>query len=325
LPEPALKQFREIAFRRYPSAFVSYLSGAHLFSNEGMVLSRDNYVLSEYYHEFNTRELRRAIYSRPFWLMTSNVRRIKESIGLLAAPQGWNYYHWILDVVPRVHLLERWRKVIEQYAVPAELSAVQIESLRLVGISETQLLRLKPAQRLRCQHLYAPSLPGSEGCSPPWVLQFLQERFLPLAAATRGAGSLIYIVRGPSAQRQIMNELALVACLERRGFKAVSLEEQSVLQQAAIFRDARMIVAAHGAGLANLVFSRKTAVLELFSADYLRPDCYFTISCQAGHHYDCWVDASTVSPSKPWGAINADIGAIERKIDSLQDAIDKTT
>jgi hypothetical protein len=78
-----------------------------------------------------------------------------------------------------------------------------------------------------------------------------------------------------------------------------------------------LIVAAHGAGLANLAFANHTGVLELFSADYPRADCYFTLCCQAGHPYDCWLDPAKAGSARPWGGIVVDLDAVENKVDRL--------
>lgn len=322
LSDEVRKVFDQVATRRYPEASVSFFSGAHLFANEGMVLTRDNRVLAEYYHQFGTQPLAKMIRSRPFGFTSAQVQRIDDAIGLLAAPQGWNYYHWLFDVLPRLHLLERWQGVIARFAVPENLSTVQLDSLQQIGLDRSRLLFLAEHRRLRCQHLYVPSLPGSEGCSPPWVLPFLREKFLPKAAAVAGQGPLLYIARGPAAARPVLNETELITRLEHRGFRAVTPEKLGFLEQVALFRDARLIVAAHGAGLANLAFAGPVGVLELFSADYPRADCYFTLCRQAGHGYDCWLDTRTAGPNKPWGGIIVDLDVIERKIDGLQRARD---
>ena len=318
LPESARPQFYQVASMRYPASAVFHFSGASLVADEGLIVTPDNRVLAEFYHQFGRRSLRAAIRSRPFGLASIHPQRTGQPIGLLAAPQGKNYYHWLLDVLPRVHLLKRWDGVIEKYAVPEGLSDVQIESLQLLGIGESKLLRLQPTTRLRCQQLYAPSLPGSEGCYPPWARAFLQETFLPLAVQTAGQGSRIYVRRGLKAQRPVQNEAELIAELEQRGFHTVSLETLSFLQQVAVFRDARLVVAAHGAGLANLVFSHQAALLELFSPEYLRPDCFFTLARQAGHRYDCWLDQSPAGAGRPWGAITVALDAIATKIAQLE-------
>jgi capsular polysaccharide biosynthesis protein len=246
-------------------------------------------------------------------------QRVDPATALLAAPQGWNHYHWVFDVLPRVHLLARWRPVIEQYLVPANLSAVQLESLRHLGINEEQLVRLEPQTRLRCQRLYVPSLPGSEGCSPPWAVGFLREAFTGAAAHTPGHGPRLYVRRGGGAQRPVLNEPELIARLQRRGFQAIDPTEMGFLEQVAAFRDATLVVGAHGAGLANLVFSRSGSVLELLPAEYARTDCYFTLSCQRGLNYDAWI-APRTGAAAPWGAINADLDEIDRRITRLEQA-----
>ena len=319
LPPAARPQFFEVAARRFPPAAVFYLSGAGVVGCEGRVLTPDNRLLAEFYHRFGTGTLRATVRGRPFALSHRQTRRIADPVALLAAPEGANYYHWLFDVLPRLHLLERWQSAIALYAVKNPLSGAQLESLRLLGIGESRLLGLQPGQRLRCQHLYVPSLPGSEGCYPPWSLRFLRDTFLPCAAAVPGHGPRIYIRRGVNAARPILNEAGLIARLERRGFKIVSPENHGFLEQVAIFRDARCVVAAHGAGLANLVFATpRTAVLELFSPDYLRPDCYFTLSRRHELAYDFWLDDVPAGQRQPWGAIVADLAAIEQKIDRLE-------
>ena len=319
LPPTARPQFFEVAARRFPPAAVFYFSGASLIGATGRVLTPDHRVLAEFNHCFGTEPFPTSARGRPFALTRLHTRRIADPIALLGAPEGANYYHWLFDVLPRLHLLERWQSAISLYAVNGPLSGVQLESLRLLGIDESSLLRLPPDQRLRCQHLYVPSLPGSEGCYPPWSLRFLRETFLPRAADVSGQGPRVYIRRGANAARPILNETELIARLERRGFKVVSPENNSFLEQVAIFRDARCLVAAHGAALANLVFATpRTAVLELFSPDYLRPDCYFTLSRRQDLAYDFWLDDVPPGQRQPWGAIVADVAAIEQKIDRLE-------
>lgn len=318
LPAAARQNFFDAAARKYPAAAVFHLHGASLVGDAGLVVTADNRVLLEFFHRFDHEPARASARGRAFEHSSTDVQRVSDPIGLLAAPEGWNYYHWLFDVLPRVHLLERWRRVIARYAVFSRLSAVQQETLALLGIPADQLLPLVPKRRIKCHHLYLPSLPGSVGSYPPWSLAFLRQTFLPLAAAIPGRGPRIYIKRGPSAQRPVLNEADLVATLARRGFVEVSLETLGFLQQVAIFRDAREIVAPHGAGLANLVFtSPGAALLELYSPVSLRPDCYFALAQLAGIKYDCWLDEEPPSPGIQWGAMRADLEVVARKADFL--------
>ena len=86
------------------------------------------------------------------------------------------------------------------------------------------------------------------------------------------ADKLIYISRNRSARRRIINEEALLPLLNAYGFETCYLEEMSLREQAECFANARMVVAPHGAGLVNLVWSRAgTVVLELYPEFYHDP------------------------------------------------------
>jgi capsular polysaccharide biosynthesis protein len=82
----------------------------------------------------------------------------------------------------------------------------------------------------------------------------------------------LFISRAMSPNgRQIVNEQALVDdVLRPRGFDVVYLERLSLREQAEMLSASRVIVAAHGAGLTNLMFcSPKACVLELFSPRWI--------------------------------------------------------
>ena len=87
------------------------------------------------------------------------------------------------------------------------------------------------------------------------------------------------------------------ALLSKYGFETVFLEEMSVLEQVALFANAKFIVAPHGSGLSNLVFcSPETTIVELFSPHYLRTD-YWILSQQLKlNHYYCVGDSFDCLP-----------------------------
>lgn len=319
LPAEALSQFREISVRRHPPAALFHLKGAVLCGDQGLVCTPDNRALGEFCHAFGTAPLKRSI-RKAGRFVSLRPERCDVQVALLAAPQGTNHYHWLNDVLPRVRLLESVRSVTELYAVPEGINALQLETLSLLGIPREKLLFLGRGRRLRCQHLHLPSLPGSEGCSPPWAREFVRAALSPAAAKVAGRGTHVFIRRGPAAQRPVLNEDALATRLRARGFAPVSLEQLSLTEQIACFRDARVVVGAHGAGLANLLFSEHVALLELFSAQYLRPDCYFTLCRQAGFPYECLISPRVEgqAPASAWGAMNVDLDAMERRLDRLE-------
>ena len=73
--------------------------------------------------------------------------------------------------------------------------------------------------------------------------------------------------------------------LARLGFELVTFESMSVFEQAALMAEAEIVLAPHGAGLANLVFcSPGSKVIELFSPSYVNV-CYWILSNQCNLKY----------------------------------------
>ncbi|MDO9639238.1 MAG: glycosyltransferase family 61 protein [Pseudotabrizicola sp.] len=76
----------------------------------------------------------------------------------------------------------------------------------------------------------------------------------------------VYITRasGHARDRQMQGETALVELLEAFGFKALAFEDLTPLDQIALMAGAEVMVSAHGAGFANMLFaSPQCTVIEI--------------------------------------------------------------
>src|SRR5690606_39867557 len=77
-------------------------------------------------------------------------------------------------------------------------------------------------------------------------------------------------------RRRLVNEEALITALAAHDIVAVTLEEMTFVEQVRLFAEAELIVALHGAGLANLVFSDAVHVVEIGSRAWPNP-CFKNI------------------------------------------------
>ena len=69
-------------------------------------------------------------------------------------------------------------------------------------------------------------------------------------------------------------------------------ESLSFKQQVTAIHDSSAIIARHGAGLTNIIFSNyNTAVLELFPYNYYVPGFYGALALQSGLVYAAWYDS----------------------------------
>jgi capsular polysaccharide biosynthesis protein len=133
----------------------------------------------------------------------------------------------------------------------------------------------------------------------------------------------IYVTRGPSANnRSIVNEAHLLELLDARGFEPVDPGALSVAEQIRAFATAEVIVAPHGAALANIIFASAGATLvELFPSGSLLPDYWRLASSVPGLGYR-YVSAFG-GPRRPTRAstivrdIEVDVAAVAATLDEL--------
>jgi hypothetical protein len=202
---------------------------------------------------------------------------VPERIGVLAARGDVSYYHYLVDVLPRLALLEELDDPPEKLYVPASLPHQQ-QLLELLGIPPERIIDADKVRHLQAETLVAPGLPDSDLKTPPWMVAFLRGRLLP-PGARRVAGRRLYVTRGRRrGSRVVTNEDELVGVLEPLGFHVVDPGRLPVVEQIRTFAEADWVVAPHGAALTNLAFaSRGASVVELFAPDYVQ-GCYWKIS-----------------------------------------------
>ena len=184
---------------------------------------------------------------------------------------GSNYYHWMVDVLPRLHLAEKAGVPptnINFYVAPDTSLRYQIETLDLMKIAPDARISARAAPHIAADTLIVTTHPCPDLYDvPAWVVSWLREAFLR-NDSERELGRLVYVDRSDVGRRRLLNEdecYSLV--LQPLGFERYRLSEMSFTDQVRLFSGADVIVGCHGAGLVNLAFCRRgTKVLELFGA-----------------------------------------------------------
>ena len=109
---------------------------------------------------------------------------------------------------------------------------------------------------------------------------------------TTDEGRKIALLRPAGSSRQLLHRQQILELLLSHGFQEYEPSQDTIEDQAKVFGSAKVIVAAHGAALTNLIFARPgTTVVELFSARYVNP-CYMHICAQLGLKHIPVVDES---------------------------------
>ena len=202
---------------------------------------------------------------------------------ILAATGGESYYHWMMDVLPRIELAKKSGFKLESFdhfVVNGITKPFQKETLQALGIPMEKCRVFGESKKgYLCEEAVLPSMPGPMGLPPPEIVEFLRNSFSD--GPEKGA-ELVFVGRGKGDRRPLVEAEKIWAGLQKLGFAQIEPEKMSVAEQASAFRSARVIVGAHGAALANLAFCRSgTQVIELFSPLYVNP-CYRNLALAAG-------------------------------------------
>lgn len=206
-------------------------------------------------------------------------QEIDGTVAVISGLSNGVYFHWMLDVLPRLALLQQSGidlQTIDYFLVDASLPFQQ-ETLETLGIPSHKTLAPARHPHIQARSLLLPSFPASISWMPPWSLDFLRQTFLPAAPAPSRRRRL-YISRAKASVRRLVNEAALLPILTAFGFETLYLETLTVAEQAQAFAEAEAVVGVHGSGLTNLVFCPPgIPVIELFSPQYVYP-CFWLVA-----------------------------------------------
>jgi hypothetical protein len=268
-----------------PATFVASILGGRIYGKHGTVITPDDCLLADVSIEFGVPP--ELVENHPILreIKLPKLQHHQKNAAVLSAAGGENYFHWMFDVLPRIHLLEKsnFKFDIDCYLVNGIHHDFQRQTLALINIPTEKIICTDENFHCQYEQLIVPSLPGITGSTTILQCNFLREAFL--APSPHPPSKRLYISRRDATTRRIQNEDALVELLNKLDFQIVSMDSRSVVEQASLFHEAQIIVAPHGAALTNLVFCHPTCkVLEIFAPGYLNP-CYRAICNLIGVDY----------------------------------------
>lgn len=282
-----------------------FIKNSKMSSTEAVVLSLEGGVSTSYGANLTKYGVLIEELSKQLYLKERNIKnhrifdsrvlrfeKYNSSIATLSTDGQRGYYHWMFNVLPKIHLLEKSGLKFDKIYVDVS-QKFQEESIRMLGYNREQIIEVDEHKAVSGTQLIVPSLPDyiQVANTPTWTCNFLRQKFLnhnlQESDSTESRNKRIYISRATATSRKIINELEVVQLLQSYGFSVVELEKMSFSAQVNLFKNAEAVVAPHGAGLSNLVFcTEKTKVIEIFSPRYI-VFCYWFISRNIGLDYYC--------------------------------------
>jgi hypothetical protein len=196
-----------------------------------------------------------------------------------------SYFHWFSDVLPAIEAvrhLESASGLRVKFLVSRPLRPWQKDTLALLGVSEPDIV-CWDGSCVRVPRLVVSSV-RTDGwtCLPSIAsLRWIRTEMLRTAVPDAATPPYIYIRR--TGRRKISNEEEMTAFMESRGIVPLDMEGIPIVSQIQMFKQARLIVGSHGAGLTNLIFCDRAEVVELFGP--WKSLCFAAIARGFGHGY----------------------------------------
>jgi len=257
----------------------------------------------------------------------------------LVHPWSKIYFHWIADCLTRIEGLEAYQEqtgIKPALIIESNLASWQIDSLKLLGYEPDDCIPWH-SSRVQVKKLIVPSFRRHWGdyntsyksygpVVSPMACRWLRQRILsnlPDAETEQPSfSSKIFISRRKALQRRIINEDEVIEALVPFGFVAYALEELSFSEQVRLFSQADMVVAPHGSGLTNIVFSQNLTLIELFGSYIAGPSLtlFANLSRGLGFRYGCLRGQSPPQDSRQLHAdIIVDIAELRNLVTKMQE------
>lgn len=187
-----------------------------------------------------------------------------------------NYYHWLIDYLPRLAVLDYYPHLKDlPIYISDKNAAFQWESFDMLGIARDRIKTIPANHIAQVKHGYIAHIPGRpmyESGEPIWMApsrnpfntQWLREHLMKdIPAPTEK--KRYFISREHTRFRRCINEARLFELAAEKGFEKLLNEGKNLREQIAIYAQADGIIGPHGAGFTNMTFAPKgTKIIEMF-------------------------------------------------------------
>ena len=276
--------FRSFKNKKYQ---IYIVKNARIYTdnNENLAIIKDNLILPHISFQQVFGILRSSKYNCTLVKGTpSFIKKINGKVfNLCQGASGNNYFHFMFDIIPKIFLLNSKisLKKIDYFYI-ANPKEWQIKILKNLGITEDKLLSSKKYNHIIADEIYSVDHPwyirghihNSVKEIPKWIV--LKNREIFLKKNRKNTKKRIFLDRSNSSYNhcQISNPNFVNEFIVRNKFKSLKPELSTFKTQINLFNNTSIILGAHGASLANIIFCRpRTKIIELIPADHPNKKC----------------------------------------------------
>ena len=194
-----------------------------------------------------------------------------------------NPWHIWIDVISKFRLMEkRWSTNFARYCYVLANESKYMEKVIKELFPDVKVIVMPKNKIWQFKHLLVPSLSNSnDGVITPHLATWLRHFKGLTGLKDINPHRKIVVLRPGAKTRRITNSNELLLAL--KGWETVCLETMTIKEQMKTFAEATHIVAAHGAGLVNLLWCKSgTKVIEIQDEKMIHKKVYPILSHHLG-------------------------------------------
>lgn len=272
----------------FDASYVVEYEYAEILPRYGMILANRQYLIADSAH----------MKACHLPLFTDVVRAVSDNRALIACRAAMpyvssgciyighnqNYYHWLLDEVPRLSLvIDSDRHKDAPILVDVNAAQWQIELLHRLGIEHSRLRAVDFSEPLGVNSLIVPSRLSTAMVAHPDAVLFMRDRLVPNAKTLKAkAGKRLYLKRSEGSPRSMLNEGRVLEKFNRAGFSFVDTGRMTLDEQIELLSDAEVIAGPGGAAFTNALFAPRDAKIIMLSSTNVTCHTFTSISAALG-------------------------------------------
>lgn len=199
-----------------------------------------------------------------------------------------NFCHWLLEDLPRLYaydFINSKPKIITNKT----LNRWQLESLDLMGIPKSNIYKLSN-DSIRVNNFYLTNMRSASSIDSEqdpitrkWVANKLKNN---ISLNNSNRPKRVFISRQETGDRFFTNMDEIRKILHKYNIQILHTGNSKLVVDIEIFYNANLIIAPHGAGLANMIFSKNCHIIEIACDTHWKKDFFYYLSLEFDFTFD---------------------------------------
>ena len=274
-----------------PEDFSAVIKGVHVSGRYEVVMPDGDKVLAE------SSNAAKNDYFPHAYRIRENIRTIRQPVTLLRS-RFHNYYHLLIDVLPRLIAIRDLLPVIRQpvgLLVTGGINSIERAYLEMLNLESLPIIEMSDDTTYLCEEYVFTTLKTrpQSGYIPEPYLSMIREATVSRVPVLSEKRRNIFVSRQNADVRRVENFAEVQERLRQYGYEVVSFEDMSIDDQICTVNRARSLVGVHGAGLSNMIFGPEgLKVVEVSPAGFLAPH-YYLLCKSLGYEYNFMYGSET--------------------------------